>query len=43
MRAEPEALRSAARAQAQRLFEPAHVCAQISTALLELSARRAGA
>jgi glycosyltransferase involved in cell wall biosynthesis len=43
LRAEPASLRAAARAQAQLLFDPARVCAQISTALLELSARHAGA
>jgi glycosyltransferase involved in cell wall biosynthesis len=43
VRAEPESLRAAARAQAQLLFEPAHVSAQVATALVELSARRADA
>jgi glycosyltransferase involved in cell wall biosynthesis len=43
LRARPEQVRADARAQAQRLFDPAHVCAQISTALLELSARRSQA
>jgi glycosyltransferase involved in cell wall biosynthesis len=37
---QPQSLRAAARAEAWRLFDPASVCAQISTALLELSARR---
>jgi glycosyltransferase involved in cell wall biosynthesis len=36
---EPQALRENARAEAQRLFDPAQVCGRISTALLELSAR----
>jgi glycosyltransferase involved in cell wall biosynthesis len=43
LHADPESLRAAARAQAERLFDPARVCTQISTALLELKARRARA
>jgi hypothetical protein len=43
LRADPGSLRGAARAQARRLFDPAHVCAQISAALLEISARGARA
>jgi hypothetical protein len=42
LREDPEALRSKAREEAERLFAPATVCAQISAALEELLAETDG-